>query len=266
MTLYETERHEALIGSEWSEPLARAAIARIVADTHRGFSVESLWPVHPLDVSAERPAPLTALYNGAAGVIWALHHLEQIGAVAPGPDYGSCVRQLVQRHRFDLERYPALEQYLGTEAASHFIGEAGMLMLHWKLEPSVRLADQIYAAAQAKLADMRGLLWGAAGSLLAVLHMHENTGARRWLELAREHVAALCSRWQPVTGNAYRAWTAELYGITETRLGALHGFMANACAIARCAALLPESERATTRMRIWQTVQCTALSELGDAN
>jgi lantibiotic modifying enzyme len=266
MPLYETERHEALAGSEWSEPLARAALERIVADTHRGFSVDGLWPIHPADISSERPPAMTALYNGAAGVIWALHYLEQSGAVARGPDYLPCVRELVQRHRADLKRYPAFDQYLGSERASHFIGEAGMLLLHWKLEPSAQLAEQICAAAQAKLADTRGLLWGAAGSLLAALYMHERTGDDRWLALAREHVAALCSRWQPATGDAAWVWTDTLYGITETRLGALHGFMANAYAIARCAALLPEAERSTALTRIWHTAQCTALCELGRAN
>ncbi len=84
MQLYEPQRHERLSGADWSEARARAAIEQIVADTQRSFSVDGLWPLHPFDVSPERPPSLKPLYYGAAGVIWALDHLARRGAVGAG--------------------------------------------------------------------------------------------------------------------------------------------------------------------------------------
>ena len=60
MQLYEPQRHERLGGADWSEARARAAIEQIVADTQRGFSVDGLWPLHPFDVSPERPSGVEA--------------------------------------------------------------------------------------------------------------------------------------------------------------------------------------------------------------
>ena len=73
MPLFEAERHERLIGAAWNEERARDAIDRIVADTHRSFEPNALWPIHPLDRSPERPPDsIKYMYHGAAGVIWAL--------------------------------------------------------------------------------------------------------------------------------------------------------------------------------------------------
>lgn len=68
MSLYDAQRHESLTGAKWSEDRARAAIEKIVADTHDAFSPEGLWPLHPFDRSPERPPDcLKLLYHGAAG-------------------------------------------------------------------------------------------------------------------------------------------------------------------------------------------------------
>jgi hypothetical protein len=71
MGRYKPERHEQPRGADWTDTRARAAIERIVADTHRRFSAERLWPIQPFDASGEPPAALKPLYFGAAGVVWA---------------------------------------------------------------------------------------------------------------------------------------------------------------------------------------------------
>ena len=71
--LFEPARHEALTQCSWNEAAVRAHIARIVAETHAAWrGEEGLWPIHPIDVSDERPDRMKTLYYGAAGVIWAL--------------------------------------------------------------------------------------------------------------------------------------------------------------------------------------------------
>src|SRR5690242_11927255 len=113
MPLYEPERHEPLIEAEWNEARARAALDRIVADTNDTFDQDKLWPIHPLDVSPERaPDALKVLYYGAAGVIWALHHLERIGAAPLKRDYLPALRGLAARNREDIRNNAALRDYM----------------------------------------------------------------------------------------------------------------------------------------------------------
>ncbi|HEY0855817.1 MAG TPA: hypothetical protein VGE16_02095 [Albitalea sp.] len=49
-------------------------------DTEERFSPQSFWPIHPRDADDGDLRPLPPLYFGAAGVVWALHHLQDIGA------------------------------------------------------------------------------------------------------------------------------------------------------------------------------------------
>ena len=71
--LYEAERHEPLTASAWNEQAARACIDEILDDAIEKFSARDLWPSHPLDSFS--PDARWNLYIGAAGTIWALHHL-----------------------------------------------------------------------------------------------------------------------------------------------------------------------------------------------
>src|ERR1700675_928163 len=103
MALYEAQRHEPLIDTPWDEARARATIEQIAADAHRSFSADGLWQIHPLDRSPERPPDsLKTLYNGAAGVIWALKYLDEAGAISLKRDYLPTVRELIQRSRDDI--------------------------------------------------------------------------------------------------------------------------------------------------------------------
>ncbi len=155
MALYETQRHEPLTATRWSEDRARAAIDQIVADTNRTFSADGLWPIHPFDRSPERPPDsLKTMYYGAAGVIWALHYLSETGAVPLEREYLPTVRALIQHHRDDLNKYDAVREYMGPEIGSYLMGEAGFLLLHWKHEPSEDLAHQSCVTAR-RAAAMR---------------------------------------------------------------------------------------------------------------
>jgi hypothetical protein len=119
------------------------------------------------------------LYFGAAGVIWALNYLVEAGAITLNRDYLPTARMLVQRHRDDIRKNDGVRKYLGGELASYLMGETGILLLQWKMAPSEELAQQIFAAIEAKVGDQRGLIWGAPGTMLAALFMHERTGDSR---------------------------------------------------------------------------------------
>jgi hypothetical protein len=266
VALHEPSRHEALSDVAWNEERARETIARIVADTHAAFDPERLWTIHPFDAGPERPASLKTLYYGAAGVIWAASHLARAGAVPEGPDYRPVVRALVERHRDDLRGNEAYGTYMANARGSFLMGEAGMLMLRWTLEPSPALADEVHAILHQLHGDARGILWGAAGSMLAARFMHERTGAARWEKLFQRHFAAVWQRLAWSDGARCWLWTEELYGVTEGRLGALHGFFANAHPIVRALPLLPRDLQAQALDRICTTLRATARVEDDCAN
>ena len=76
--LYEPTRFDFLIDEPWDPARVEDAIAAIVFDADAAFDRDALWPAHEWD-GFEEPLPLTSLYAGAAGVIWALDALRRTG-------------------------------------------------------------------------------------------------------------------------------------------------------------------------------------------
>ena len=267
MPLFEAERHERLIGAAWDEERARDAIDRIVADTHRSFEPNTLWPIHPLDRSPERPPDsIKHMYHGAAGVIWALNYLNETGAVPLKRDYLPTVRQLIPRIRDDMDTHPEVRKYMRAETASYLLGEAGILLLQFKLAPSEDVAHQLYGHLEARIGDPRGIAWGGAGAMLAALFMHERTNNARWKELYLRGFKALFDQWHYSDEARCHLWTSSLYGVTEMRIGAIHGFAANAFAMLRGRHLLEPSVQDEVLRRIHETVHATARIEGPQAN
>src|SRR5581483_11209060 len=98
MALFEPERHEPLTDRPWDADIARAALERIVVETHAAYrGPDELWRIHPMDVSPERADVLKYLYYGAAGVIWALNWLADEGLAPEGPDYDEALIGLENR-------------------------------------------------------------------------------------------------------------------------------------------------------------------------
>jgi lantibiotic modifying enzyme len=267
MPLYEAERHERLIGAEWNEDRARGAIDRIVTDTHHSFDPDALWPIHPFDRSPERPPDsIKYLYHGAAGVIWALNYLDEMTAVAVKRDYLPTVRQLIPRIRDDLDKYPELRKYMGAEVSSFLLGEAGILLLLFKLAPSEEVARQIYAHLEARIGDPRGIAWGGAGAMLVTLFMYERTDDARWKDLFLRGFGSLYDQWIYDGEARCHLWTSSLYGVTEMRIGGIHGFAANAFVMIRGRHLLEPGLADEMLRQIYETVHATALVEGRHAN
>lgn len=262
MPLFDPERHEPLTATQWDENRAREAIARIAADAYRAFSATGLWPIHPLDVSPERPPDcLKMLYNGAAGTIWALHRLDEIGLARLAHDFAPTVRELARRHRGDLENHAGVRDYIGSERNAYLFGETGLHLLEWKVSPSQEAEDRLHAAIESKIGDVRGLVWGGAGAMLAALFLSERTGDERWRDLYRRHADALWQNWDYADAFGCHLWTSELYGRVEKRLGALHGFLANAAPLLRGRHLLTSEQQRELPKRIVNALKATAVRE-----
>ena len=256
--LYEPGRHEPLTDTPWNADRARAAIREIAADTETAMRSDGTWPWHPLDEEGAPEPPHKSLYLGGAGVLWALWALERSGFVA--------LRSSPAAHAARLHDAYLAQPDTGAPVPSYFLGEAGILLMQWRLGGATdesRLAAVVAGNARNPTLEA---LWGAPGTMLAALHLHAATGEARWAELYRASAEALWETWLPAQDATYRLWTQDLYGRVMPLLGAGHGFAGNAFALLQGAHLLPQAMRHELHDRCVQTLVATAWVEGDLAN
>jgi hypothetical protein len=256
--LHDPARHEPLRDLAWDERRARAMTEQIVAGAEARWSPDGYWPVHPADLEAgEDPTqPATPLYHGACGVIWALHHLQDVGAAQLSRDYRDGLDPLLARNRGWLATItPDAER----DRASYLMGDVPILLLAHRVTPTRALDDRLAALIEGNLDHpARELMWGSPGTMLAALLLHERTGDARWGELFRRTARRLWTQleWSDEHQCAY--WSQQLYGRRSTYLDAVHGFVGTALPLIRGRQLLdPEDWRAWAAC-IANTVRRTA--------
>ncbi len=258
--LFDPARHETLTETPWRESAAREAIERIVADTKAAYSKEGLWPIHPLDRSPERADPLKPIYYGAAGVVWALLHLQRAGMADAG-DYLPAVATLLERHREDSLRLA------GAPILAYPTGDAGIALLHWTMATSHANADELYRVIEAnKSHGSLGFGWGGAGSMLAALFMFERTLEPRWKTLYLNLFDELWRRWDFDEAFGCHLWMHDLYGIREQRLGGLHGMAATLSCMLRGRAMLSADRCRELERRAAAALLATAVRDGSLAN
>ena len=250
--LHDPARHEPLFGIEWNEAQVRGAIAHIVADTEAHFSAATGWPLHPRDGDDGDTAPAYPLYHGACGVIWALTYLEAMGAATLTRAYDASFAALRSRNDAWLATF-------GGNPASYLMGELPWRLLEHARRPDEALLDRLRALIASNVDHpARELMWGAPGSLLAALFLHERTRDAQWSELYRttaQHLRAQLE-WSPAFGCAY--WTQDLYGRRSTYLDAVHGFVATAVPLIRGRHLLGDDAWRDWSATIVTTIRATA--------
>ena len=96
--------------------------------------------------------------------------------------------------------------------------------------------------------------------------MYERTDDARWKELFLRSFEPLWEQWTYADEARCHLWSSSLYGVTEMRIGALHGFAANAYVMLRGRRLLKPAWAAEMLRRIHETVHATALIEGPHAN
>ena len=203
--------------------------------------------------------PHKSLYLGTAGALWALWYLGKEGAVTLRIDPAD----LIER----VDRAYLAEPDTGEVVPSYFLGEAGILLVRWRLTGSAEAADRLFAAIQRNIRNpTHEALWGAPGTMVGALHMLDWTGERRWRDLFLENADYLWRTWLPSEHAPCHLWTQDLYGETVQLLGSGHGFAGNAYPLLRGAALLPAERRETLYDRCFETLRATALVEGDCAN
>jgi lantibiotic modifying enzyme len=234
--LYEPTEFDALIDEPWVPAGVEAAIAAIVADADAAFDPRALWPAHEWD-AREKPLPLSGLYVGAAGVIWALDELQRRGHAESSLDLAGAVVRSVEFERARPD-FAADDHYRPGALMS---GETGALLVAFRLTSDPALADDVHALVRGNVDNPTDdISWGAPGTLLAALAMGEWTGEGRWDEAARESAIALRERrgsdglWRQ--DDDYRG-LSTLHGVAGNTLALLR-FEADAAVASESAAVL----------------------------
>lgn len=253
--LYDADRHLALHGEAWDPDLARAAIARIVAETRAGVSSRGTWPVHFQDGPEDSPSRL-GLYFGSAGVIWALHGLVGSGHAPPGETFAEHLpKHLVWSEDGHRKR--------DLQTPSYFMGLAGILLCQYRTAPSAEVAEALAAVIADNTEDPTlELMWGSPGTMIAALAMHAATGEPRWAELFRAGAAALDRSFisDPAIGGAH-IWTQDLYGQKLRYYGLVHGFAGVAFTLIAGRHLLASEDWARWSPRLAETLAATVVRD-----
>ena len=226
--LYRPDAFEPLTETQWNENRARDAIGTIVAETDAAMrGPKLLWRAHEWD-SWNATSPMKNLYVGAAGVLWALDQLRRRGFAETSLDLGELAHRNLAlfRAKPDYVKLPAFAPPEPRDS-SLFLGEAGILLVTWRLAPTSFVADDLYARVRANLDNEADeVFWGAPGSLIAARAMYEWTGDERWREAWTDTAEALLAR----RGDD-GLWTQRLYGQEYTGLTPAHGLVGNVQAL-----------------------------------
>jgi hypothetical protein len=210
--LFTPEAHEALADEPWSAERVRAAIASIIADAESAF--DDGWPMHPQDEDGST-ARLRTVYLGGAGVVDALHRLEQRGFVELRRDYVPYLERSLEAQPDFADQDPE---------RSLWMGETGIRLVLQRLAPSQSNLERLSELVAANERDERcELMWGSPGTILA------------GRELGLDVTASI--EWLRVQHDTDGLWTQHLYGQSRRFLGPAHGFAGCVLALGDVAAV-----------------------------
>jgi hypothetical protein len=234
--LYTPANYERLTEEAWDEARIRDRVAASVAETDAAFDVNAFWPpVEDWDSArGTAPLPLTTLYRGASGVVWALDVLRRRGLAESSLDLASIARRTYEVWRAN----PAPERRespVRTHAAL-MEGDSGILLVAWLLDPADDLADLLHARVREN-AESETNEWeaGSPGTMIAARALLARTGDARWAEAWRESAEILWQRREP---DGF--WVYPPYGKAP---GAGHGIAVNATILLAGGDLFPAERR-----------------------
>ncbi len=223
--LYDPRAFEPLTDEPWDEARVRDGVAAIVADADAAFGPGALWPAHDWD-GWNAPLPMKNLYVGAAGMVFALDDLRRRGLAETTLDLSAAAVRSLERWRTEPD-HPKGEIVPEPAAAGLLTGEAGILLIAWRLTGDAAHADDLHALVLANLEnEAEDLMWGTPGTLVAAAAMRDWMGEDRWAEAARESAAALASR-----RDAEGLWTQRIWGTSFRGGGTVHGLAGNVLAL-----------------------------------
>jgi hypothetical protein len=253
MALHHPERHVHPAHDPWDPERVRGWLRRWSAEALE-VRARGLWPAHPRDVEDDDDAigPYHALYLGAAGVWVALVRLAATGhcrlPAAPAELFAGALA--------DYEHSPDT----GDRVPSWFLGESGLLTACCLAERDPARADRLAAVIEGNRDNpTREMLWGAPGTMIAALFMHEATGDPRWARLFGDSADVLWDSWYFDAALGAWVWQQDLRGRKVPHVGAGHGWAGNLYPLWRGRALLSAERQAALRERTLQALERLAI-------
>ena len=260
--LFRPDAFEELTDEAWDDERVRRGIQAIVADAEERFDPVTLWPAEEWDAWGS-PTPLTGLYCGAAGVVWALDALRRRGHGDVGIDLAAAAQRALERGREAPELSEAEDFELPRASdAGLFSGETGNLVVAWRVggEASLelRIEERIL---ESRESDANEVMWGAPGGLLAARALLEWTENERWAKVWRATADAV---WEARDEDGL--WTQRLFGNTGRGLGPAHGLVGITRALLGGGDLLPPARRGQLRAGTEAALERNAVREESLAN
>jgi hypothetical protein len=257
--LFTPDNHEPLADEQWDETRVREQIREIVADAEATFDADAFWaPVEDWDAGfGSAPLPLTTLYRGASGVVWALDVLRERGLAQAELDLPAIALRAYEIWRAN----PAPERLVPPihTHASLYDGDSGILLVAYKLAPRSDLADALHARVRENWdCETNELMNGSPGTILATKAMLDWTGEERWAEAWRESAEEL---WRRRYLDGF--WTYPPFGKSP---GASHGIGTNTNVLLQGGDLFPAERREQLSRDTSAALEKTAVREDGMAN
>ena len=236
--LFRPEAFEPLTRAAWDEERARRAIQAIVADAEGVYDAVALWPAEEWDAWGS-PTPLTGLYVGTAGVVWALDALRRRGYAEVSIDLAAAANRAVERRREAPELSQGELELPAASDASLLNGETGNLAIAWRVGAGDGIEPEIERwILESRRSDSNEVMWGAPGALLAARAMLDWTGEDRWAQVWRSVADAV---WDARDDDG--VWTQRLHGRVSRGLGPVHGLVGNVRALLGGGELLSADRR-----------------------
>jgi hypothetical protein len=247
-SLFDPAAHEPQAGTRWDETRARAGVERIVEAALAGYEPGARWPRSPLDEYGRPTERDRSLWLGAAGVLWAL---DRLGA---RPGEGGL-----------YERYLEAPDVPGSAGLMN--GETGVLLVSWRLAPTEAKAARLFELVEGNAHNPAHELFdGSPGTMLAALHLYEQTRDTRWAGLWLRCADALLEQFRLDPELGCRIWIQHRRGRLIRSIGCGHGFASNVRSLLRGAELLGEERAAELERAALETVARLALRADGLVN
>ena len=230
-----------------------------MAGSIKRYSPKEFWPVHPLDDNGGAPV-FYNLYLGAAGVMWALEYLGNLGLAESIPDFSSSFDGLIAANRDWIRNFEC-------SSNGFLVADSGILLVGAKLIGPEYAASRLAIAIDANQASpVEELMWGTPGTMLAALFIYEWTGDEAWADRFRRDAKSLGTRLERFAPTDCHLWRQELYGNSVLSLGGVHGFAGNVFPLIRGWNLLSGSEQQQWGEHIEHTLRVTAVQRDGLMN
>ena len=241
MHLFDATMHEPRSTTPWDAARVEEVADRIASDTAAARDRDGSWPRHPLDGPANERDD--SFWTGAAGILWALARL--------GHGVGEGGLLAGYRSQPGTGGPPGLMQ-----------GEVGVLLVSWKLEPTPEKEERLLELVAANARNPSHELFnGSPGTMLAALHLFEQTGDERWRDLWLTCADTLLEQFRTDPEYGCRLWIQYRRGRLIRSIGAGHGFASNIHSLLRGAALLGEERLAELQADALRTAATLALRE-----